>query len=367
MDPLDELKQLVYVAHEHSRDSQLELLWRITGVLLHDPGSYSDHQRLCFGEIMEKLAYDLEQEIRAELSHMIATEALAPHRLVRRLAGDEISVARPVLERSPVLTQADLVEIASSNGNQHCLAVTKRTDIGGRLSSVLVEYGDLEMVDRLTRNTTATISGETADRIAGQARSSPSLQTALIGRDDIPKEIMVRLLDEVSEKMRFAVEGGLEDQDAEALEAAVDAVRAKVEESPDSRVEAYIGNLLRQGMLNEQAVLRFLYEDRPMEFLIGLARLCEMDAVAMEHVLADETGRTLIIVCRAKDFGIETFKAIAVSRMCAISSDPADLYPLTRIYKHFAKEKAQRAMRFLRTRAYSARKDVARAANVRIH
>ena len=81
MDPLDELKQLVYVAHEHSRDSQLELLWRITGVLLHDPGSYSDHQRLCFGEIMEKLAYDLEQEIRAELSHMIATEALAPHRL----------------------------------------------------------------------------------------------------------------------------------------------------------------------------------------------------------------------------------------------------------------------------------------------
>ena len=357
MNPLDELKQLVYVAREHTQDRQLELLWRITDVFLDAPGSYSEQQKNCFGAIMEQLAYDLEQQIREELSRRIAREAHAPSGLVRRLADDEITVARPVLEQSPVLTEDDLVKIAARNGQQHCLAVTKRTDIGGRLSSVLVTYGDDEVVESLTLNKTATITSETLGRIADQARSFPRLQSALIDREDVPREIMVHLLDEVSEKMRSVIQGKLDGRDAAALGKAVDTVRAKIEECPKSRAERYIEDLARQGALNEQVIARFVYEERHMEFLVGLARFCDMGVVSMEKILADETGQTLIIVCRANGISLETFKAIAISQMCAVSSDIADLFPLTRIYRHFRNDKAQRAMRFLRMRGYTADKE----------
>jgi len=73
----------------------------------------------------------------------------------------------------------------------------------------------------------------------------------------------------------------------------------------------------------------------------------------MENVLADPTGRTLIIVCRAMDFSLETFKAIALSPMCAISTEVTELLPLLRIYRHFTAERAQRAMRFLKMRGAS--------------
>lgn len=350
MDPLDELKQLVYVAQDHSRDSQLELLWRITDVLLKDPDAYSDHQRICFGEIIEKLAYDLEQAVREELSRKVAPKDHLPHHLVRRLAEDEIAVARPVIEQSPVLTEDDLVEITAEKGNPHRMAVTRRGDIGERLSDALVAHGDEEVLESLTRNRSAAITPETVGRIADRAGASPGLQNALIGREDIPQEIMIVLLDEISEKMRSALEGEVELEGLEALEEAVDTVKNQVAEGPKSRAEQYVEELARQGTLNETMLLRFLYEDRAMEFLVAMARLCKMDAVAMEHVLADSTGRTLIIVCRAQDFSLETFKAIANSSMCSVPSDIEDIYPLTRIYRHFTRDKAQRAMRFLRMR-----------------
>ena len=363
MDPLNELRQLVYVANEHTRDSQLELLWRITDVFLNAPASYSQQQTNCFGEIMEQLAYDLEEQIRMELSRRMADVAFAPHGLIRRLAEDRIAVARPVLEQSPVLNEDDLVEIATRNGQQHCLAVTKRTDIGGRLSSVLVAVGDDEVSESLALNRTAMLTPETAGRLARQAASSPRLRNALIDRDDVPREVLVRVLDEVSEKMRRAIDARPGGPGAAVLDDATDAVRATVEECPASRAERYIDDLARYGALSERTIVRLVHEDRPMEFLVGLARLCGMDVVAMENVLGDASGQTLIIVCRAMGFSLATFKTIAVSRMCAVSSDITEFYPLTRLYRHFTDEKARRALRFLQMRGYTVHQEAERTEN----
>src|ERR1700749_3374689 len=59
----------------------------------------------------------------AETSTQLASIAQAPPGVIRRLAQhDEITVACPVLTKSPRLTQEDLVEIAKTKGEQHLLA-----------------------------------------------------------------------------------------------------------------------------------------------------------------------------------------------------------------------------------------------------
>jgi uncharacterized protein (DUF2336 family) len=109
MTPLDELRQLADLAHEHSDENRRMLLRGITDVFMLAPGSYTDLQKQCFGDIIEEVAYDLEWQMREELARRIAAETHAPRKLVHRLAHDEIVVARPVLEQSPVLTEEDLV------------------------------------------------------------------------------------------------------------------------------------------------------------------------------------------------------------------------------------------------------------------
>jgi len=353
MDALEELKQLVYVAHEQDNESRLQLLTRITDVFLDAPASYTNHQNNCFGDIMEQLAFALEQQVREELSGKLARVETAPHGLVRRLANDKIAVARPVLEHSPVLTDDDLIDIASQKGQQHCLAVTKRSGIGSDLASALVVFGDDEVVKSLAENTTVEITPQVALQLADKAKTSPVVQAALVGRDDVPREFMVSVLDVVSTKLRRELDGQPDADEVAALDEAVYAVKSKVEDCPRSRAEQYIDELARQRALNERKIAQFVYEQRPMEFLVGLARLCHLDVLAMENVLADPTGRTLIIVCRAMDFSLETFKAIALSPMCAISTEVTELLPLLRIYRHFTAERAQRAMRFLKMRGAS--------------
>ena len=51
----------------------------------------------------------------------------APHQLIRRLANDEAEdVAQPVLRASPVLTEADLIQVIRSRGQGHIRAVSQR-------------------------------------------------------------------------------------------------------------------------------------------------------------------------------------------------------------------------------------------------
>jgi uncharacterized protein (DUF2336 family) len=66
--------------------------------------------------LLETLAMDQVVRVRKILSGALCSDQEAPRAVIVRLAGDpEEKVARPVLERSPVLTENDISEIASRN------------------------------------------------------------------------------------------------------------------------------------------------------------------------------------------------------------------------------------------------------------
>jgi len=114
------LERLVDLATETSSERRRDLLREVTDLFLTAPDSYSDRENTYFGEIMGTIAFDLEQQIREELAQKLSSEANAPHDLIRKLAHDEIEVARPVLEQSPVLDESDLIELAEQIGRASC-------------------------------------------------------------------------------------------------------------------------------------------------------------------------------------------------------------------------------------------------------
>jgi uncharacterized protein (DUF2336 family) len=82
--------------------------------------------------LLETLAMDQVVRVRKILSLALCSDHDAPRELVVRLAGDpEREVALPVLERSPVLTENDISEIAARN-----TAPWAKTAIAGRAAHV---------------------------------------------------------------------------------------------------------------------------------------------------------------------------------------------------------------------------------------
>ncbi len=349
---VQELESLITLAREPSSDKRRLLLRRFTDVFMQDPASHSDQQKHYFGDIMGKLAYDLESQVRQELAHRLAAEKTAPAELILRLANDEIDVARPVLQQSPVLTQDDLIDISSRKDQGHLQAITTRPDIGEALSDVLVERGDDTTVASLLRNETADIADRTMGQIADRATTSETLQARLVKRPRVPREIMMQVYAHVSDDLKSAITQNFSKVDKAKLDKVLNTMERELEGGAKSEAEDYVDRLARRGALTENQLLHLMHQQRPLEFLVAFAKFAEVETSTMSRVLDDATGKSLAIVCKASGLSPTTFRDIAMSPMTGIKTDAGGYRPLVNAYSRLAATDAQRVIRFWRMRQH---------------
>ena len=80
-------------------ESRLRALWHTTDLMI--AGQYSDDEIWTFGEVIGRLADEIEVAARAELAKRLARFDKAPVNIIHKLAfDDEIDVAGPVLAES---------------------------------------------------------------------------------------------------------------------------------------------------------------------------------------------------------------------------------------------------------------------------
>lgn len=99
--------------------------------------------------------------------------AIAPRALVRRLAEDSVEIAAPLLARSPALSEADLVGIASRQGKPHLAAILSRT--------TLTEGARLCILDAAARRRLPPIDAVPA--AAAETASRPKTPLAVAGEN----------------------------------------------------------------------------------------------------------------------------------------------------------------------------------------
>src|SRR6185437_3867833 len=94
-------------------------------------GSYlNERERSLMQEILRRLSRDVEMAIRIALAERLADDATVPHDLITLLADDRIEVARVLILRSPLLTEADVLRLIAENSEAHHEAVAGRAHIG---------------------------------------------------------------------------------------------------------------------------------------------------------------------------------------------------------------------------------------------
>ncbi|MEX0345059.1 MAG: DUF2336 domain-containing protein [Rhizobiaceae bacterium] len=101
---------------------------------------------------LDDLALPLVDGVSAE-ARRYAAAALsecehAPHQLVRRLAGDAPDIAAPLLMRSKVLRDVDLISLIANCGIAHARAIARRSDLIKPIHDLLTALNDPE-VNRL--------------------------------------------------------------------------------------------------------------------------------------------------------------------------------------------------------------------------
>ncbi|MCJ2051185.1 DUF2336 domain-containing protein [Methylobacterium sp. J-070] len=127
--------------------------------------------------------------VRRALAEVCAASARTPRPLVVALSCDVPEVARLVLARSPVLTDADLVDAAALGDETTRAVIAARHHLSHAVSGALAEIGEAETLTVLARNPTAKITAGRMLRMVERRGAEASLREALLARADLPPEV----------------------------------------------------------------------------------------------------------------------------------------------------------------------------------
>jgi uncharacterized protein (DUF2336 family) len=183
------------LAEDDSEEVRAELAVKIARLM---PGLSARESSQIFAltlETLECLARDAVVRVRAILAEEIKNMNCIPHDIVVRLARDlETVVAAPILQYSPLLSDADLVEVIACGQVQDVLpAIASRKTVSGTVSDRLVQSLDVPAVAALLLNPEAKIRKETLDRIIDQAEEIKDWHMPLALRADLSARAIRRI------------------------------------------------------------------------------------------------------------------------------------------------------------------------------
>jgi uncharacterized protein (DUF2336 family) len=138
--------------------------------------------------IVDMLARDSLAVVRRIIAEALQDLPNAPPHLIALLARDsDLTVAGPILQYSPVLTDADLLAIIASPPVQGALnAISKRKDLTETVSDAIVETDDVAAITDLLSNPSAHIREATLDLVIERASERQSWHGPLVRRPHLP-------------------------------------------------------------------------------------------------------------------------------------------------------------------------------------
>jgi hypothetical protein len=162
------------------------VLQRLTNHFMRVATSLEASEIDMFDMVFLAISREGDEDSRVKLSQTLASSPLAPRQSIRHLASDDaISVAGPVLRRSTCLDDDTLVEIASTKGQDHLLAISFRESVSPPVTNVITIRGDAPVLHVLLGNPGARFSDEGAIRVCGRAFDDEVMLSHVKARRDL--------------------------------------------------------------------------------------------------------------------------------------------------------------------------------------
>jgi uncharacterized protein (DUF2336 family) len=150
-------------------------------------------------EILRIFAHDAAIRVRKAVSQQLQHEPDLPEDVALALAQDVDDVAVPVLRFSRALSDADLAELAASEGQTKLYAMAARHQVGPVLSDALIDHGDETTVATLLANAGSRPTEAGMMTALDRFSESDLVQAPLARRTDVPPAVLVRMITLVSD------------------------------------------------------------------------------------------------------------------------------------------------------------------------
>jgi uncharacterized protein (DUF2336 family) len=355
------LQELNEAVLRGSPESRARALWYTTDLLI--AGRYTEDQIWVFGEVIGRLADEIELAARAKLAKLLAHSDNAPFNIIMVLAFDDsIDIAGPVLQHSQRLDAKTLVTNIRTKGQPHLLAISKRCSVPVVVTDELVTRGDREVVHSLASNNGARISDFGFLHMIKRSEADSILAEHLGLRKEIPRHMFQQLIAKASDDVKRKLELERPDLVGEIRASVTDVTRklhSKFGPASKSYFDAkrLVTGQHQYGNLNENSILEYARSHKIEEATVGLSLLCSLPVDVVERALIDNNKEMTLILAKALDFEWET----AMSMLFLAAKDhrisARDLDDMREEFALLNVETSQSVLRFYRSRKSAAAAD----------
>lgn len=313
MKPTLDVGRLLDLAREKTAESKTELA-AIVDSLFEDQGTVlSDREKSLMFNIIHQLVREVEVSVRKKLSEKFATDDDVPRALIKELASDELEVAYPILTKSKVLRDEDLIEIIRLRTEEFHLAITLRDGISEVVSDALIETENVGVIAQLLENESAQISHAAFEYLVDQSKRVDTFQEPLLRRTELPQELAKKMFMWVSAALRHHI---IEHYDIDTAsvdrlleQAAREGYESTLTEKTDLSSEL-IKSLRERGMITPEMLVKTLLDGEIPLFFAIFSDLTQLSDVVIRRIVFDKAGEGIAIACKAIDFSEYDFVTI---------------------------------------------------------
>ena len=307
------------LADDDDEDVRAQLARKIGRFLPDLPPDASEKMIALTEETLERLARDQLPRIRRILAEEIKMLDCVPKRVIDLLARDIEDVAAPILEYSPLLSDADLVEIVSTAQARFALtAIAKRRPLSANVSEAIATALDVPAVAALLANSSAQIREPTLEKIIDHGSRIKEWHLPLVLRNDLSQRAICRIAGFVSASLldKLATKHRLDEKTRAQL---AKGARARIDEpedilsDPAVSAALEVGALFREGKLDDAYVEKAVESGKREVVIAALALLAHTTPDIVRRVIQSGTAKPAVaLVWRTKlsmriAFKLQTF------------------------------------------------------------
>jgi uncharacterized protein (DUF2336 family) len=256
---------------------------------------------------------DASPLVRRAMADVFARSQEAPAAIVQALALDQPSVALPILEHSPLLIDADLVDIVATGDGETQCAVARRISLPSSVCAAIAEVGTAAAALELIENAYAELAPFSWDRIVERHGHLAAIRESMLVLEDLPAATRVALVAKLSDTLaQFVVAKNWLSADRAERVAGEAIARSTVSIAASSRGEemrGLIAHLRATSQLTAGLILRALLSGNLELFEAALSELSGLSRSRVSALLLDRGEASLLALLQRAGLPESTFGA----------------------------------------------------------
>jgi uncharacterized protein (DUF2336 family) len=260
---------------------------------------------------------DASPLVRHAMAEVFARSAEAPAAIVQALSLDQASVALPVLEHSPLLIDADLVDIVATGSCEIQCAIARRTNLPASVCAAIAEVGGAAAALELIENAHAELAPFSWDRIVERHGHLAAIRESMLVLEDLPAATRAALVAKLSETLaQFVVARNWLSADRAVRIATEARDRSTVNIAAGSRgqdMSGLVRHLRATGQLTAGLILRALLSGNIELLDHALSELSGLPLARVSALLHDRGGASLYALLKRAGLADSTFAAFRVA------------------------------------------------------